>query len=241
VTNNLGSPATVNFSVEEISWDKNSNLIPRASDPRFSLKGQVEVEREVLLGEGETLRIPFKVTLPSDFPPGTHAFILSASVSGQGQGVAKVNSSLGSLWLVKSELGAKEEGRLKSFRLSGLPFLFSRQPLSAYLSYENSGNVPLNPYGLVEVKNVFGQKVTAFNVSPWTVLSQSERLRELELNSLAWKGGIYKVTLYLNRGYQDIVDQSSFYFFYLPWPSFFGVFGLILVWLVLKFKAWKKV
>jgi hypothetical protein len=97
------------------------------------------------------------------------------------------------------------------------------------ITSQNTGNVHLSPYGVIEIKDVFGRVVEQKEVEPWFVMPKSIRLRETKWNS-DFLIGKYTATLSLNRGYDNLVDQKTFDFWVIPWKVIStAVIGLILV------------
>jgi hypothetical protein len=146
----------------------------------------------------------------------------------QAQNIA-MESRVATLFYVRSAGAANEDGALAGFSLFsgatrvGRPTAAS--PIRFAISYENKGDVHLNPYGRVTVSGTFGDPRTLI-VDPWAVLPGATRMREIDLMG-PLSPGYYRAHLELNRGYKDIVDEADVAFWVMPSMLEFG-FGIVL-------------
>lgn len=192
---------------------------------------------------GETIRIPISVTVPKGALPGGRygsAVILAKPAldiaSGGSENLA-FETRIAALYFVRVSGDAKEEGILRSFGSSEGSVLSSHpgEPTQFFISYENFGDVHLNPYGGIRITSMFGED-RELVVEPWAVYPKSTRTRDIVLSG-ELVPGIYHATLELNRGYADIVDTASVRFIVLPGVRealFFAVVVLVLLMVVRK-------
>ena len=162
---------------------------------------------------------------------GTVTFSV-ASVQPEAGEDAKVVTRLGSLLFVRVPGAVAAAGELESVAVSG-----KKNQRQLLLGFNNSGSIYLNPYGLAAIKSVGIGEDRELVIDPWYVLPQSSRVREVTLPT-DLVPGIYRATVSLNRGYGDIVDQSSTVFVAWPSPKIMIILGagllLILFLLILK-------
>lgn len=229
VENGTPNPLVLSVSFEDV---EPQSVVDVASDPATLLGEKTgpyplrewmftpKNKYEIL--SGETIRIPISVSVPKNTLPGGRygsAVILAQPAldisSGGGENLA-FETRIAALYFVRVSGDAKEEGELRLFRIGGGGSLLyrSNEPLSFFISYENSGDVHLNPYGGIRITSAFGDD-RVLPVDPWAIYPKTTRTREVVLPG-GLTAGIYRATLELNRGYADIVDTESVRFAVLP-------------------------
>lgn len=241
VVNNLGREAVFTVEVEDFAGtqDLNNpvNLLGDKLGP-YSLKNYVfPATRSFRLRAGEQYTLPVMIRLSPAAPPGGlyGAVLVSANNDTEPAGVARVSTRLGSLFFVKVDGPVNEAGELRKFNSVRGSFFAGRRPILAQIVYENTGNVYLNPYAQVEVKNWFGRSVKMIRIDPWYVLPGSLRSQTVEWKYPWFSFGRYSVNLYLNKGYQNQIAIDKFTVWVFPWPLV-----LLLVLIVLVFGRFKK-
>ncbi|HEY4497852.1 MAG TPA: hypothetical protein VJC20_03830 [Candidatus Paceibacterota bacterium] len=221
VTNRLGVPARFSLEVADITG---------STDPYEGarLSGSDEVAqyfnfeaKEFTLVHGERARIPVTIRVPSSASPGeiSGAVLVSGASPERIAGSAQITSRAGALFFVRVEGGA-QEGLLRSFSLNRRV---------ATMVFENTGVSHLNPYGMIEVRNIFSKTTKVIPIDPWFVLPGSTRARSIALgDDRGW--GRFSAKLSLNRGYADIIDTKVVVFWMLPsWQWIGGLFILVLL------------
>lgn len=220
VANYLGRSAT--FSVDA------DNLRPQAygqegyiratSTDRYSFSEIVSVKKkEFFLKNGEETEVPIEIIVPTGWPPSSVAGLINLGPLsvGTSSANAQIQTRAGVLLLVRIKGQAVEAGQLEKFGLIGSRLMVAGRPLKFQVAYKNSGNVYLNPYGLVTVKTFWGQPIENRYLDPWFVLPQSIRLREVDFKTHYWPS-VYRAELNLNLGFNDQVINDSFYFLLVP-------------------------
>lgn len=229
ITNRLGR--TTNFRVDfedfigSPTGERASILLGEAKGPN-SLKDYLKSEvKEFVLNQGEKIILPIQISLPSDIEPGGfYGAVLISTIPSPGllknEDVVKSQiqlvSRLGTLFFVRTEGEVFEEGHLEKFNTLTSGKFFEKGPISFSILYRNTGSVHLDPYGVIEIKNLFGRKIGEVDIEPYFVMPKS--LREIQVR---WQReisfGKYTATLYLNRGYQNLIDKAEISFWILPW------------------------
>lgn len=230
----------INQTSDEVEFSLNvSNLISTGQswsdiglsergDP-FSLANFIFLDNAVLsLSSGEEGVISGRVVLSENVPPGSleGAVVVSSQASGEGEAIAI--SQIASLLFVRVPGDLIEDGRVLKFDTIGSNFKNQSQPLSFQVVFSNSGNTYLNPYGLIAIKNMWGREVEVLPIDPWFVLPNSLRTRELLLDTSSL-GGFYRAELVLNRGYEDILEEHTLWFFVWSWKLIALLLFLVLV------------
>jgi hypothetical protein len=248
VTNRTGRDIEFRIEIEDFTGSRNPEqttvLLGNERGP-YSLKDYLKVERtEFVLSHGERARIPVEVRIPHDAEPGGRygTVLLSAQPpktsssdnSNVAKGGAKIITRLGTLFFVRISGEVNEAGQLRAFRTLGKR-LFASGPIRFEVLYENNGNVHLNPYGIVEVTNILGNKVGEIKVDPWFAMPNSLRFREVRWDK-SFLFGRYRAHAQFNRGYQDIVDEADAIFWVIPWRVM--LFGFVILFVILLFLKW---
>lgn len=242
IKNDLGKSARFFVDVEDFVGSKSTDsaveLLEEGNSP-YSLKRYITTgTQDFILRSGESRSLLVSISLPSDVPPGGRyaAVLVSTETVGTGPITPTVRTRIGSLFFVKIDGPVKESGNLTNFGLLGGSFKIAK-PGRFFVGYENDGNVYLSPYGIIEIKNIFNQKVGEQIIDPWFVMPGSERVRDMEqVNLPGW--GIYKAELSLNRGYKDIIDKDNYYFVSIGLPAsvLILLIFLLVVWGIIKLR-----
>ena len=98
--------------------------------------------------------------------------------------------------------------------------------------FKNTGSIHLAPYGEIRIRNIFGEEVGYSELDPWFVLPNATRLREITWNR-EFLFGKYTATAYINRSYNDVVDEMSFTFWVLPWKPILFTFVVLFAFICL--------
>lgn len=236
VKNDLGRTARFKVTVEDMSGGKEpgeaEKFYGKERGP-YSLKNYILIdEDELVLAPGETRSVPVMISLPDNLPPGGlyGAVFFSESSSDQKRSGPRFATRVGSLIFLRVGGNVQENGLLKQFGLIGRQNIFDGQPASFQIVYENNSNIYVNPYGYIEIRRGrAGDVLEKIPVAPWFVLPDSTRRLEV-----AWLDrpflGRYHATLYLNRGYGDIVDKKEIDFWIMPiYFILWLLFGVIVV------------
>ena len=90
---------------------------------------------------------------------------------------------------------------------------YEKGPIKMNILFNNTGSIHLNPYGEIRIHNLFGEEVGFIELEPWFALPKSLRSREVTWDRELLFGR-YTATAYVNRGYDDIVDEVSTTFWF---------------------------
>ncbi|MEK7505066.1 MAG: hypothetical protein AAB589_02180 [Patescibacteria group bacterium] len=197
-------------------------LIEDFGPPAYSLnRFLIPAVREFALAAGETRQLPLTIKIPADQGPGGLYSSVVIGFRQAGESANSTESRLASLLFVKVPGQTQEVGELIDFgQLAGQGKLGQ-----FYLTFQNTGNVYLNPYGVITIKQqgFFSlrrdtRKEFTVPIDPWYVLPGDTRTREIGLTyppqSMSY--GHYRAEVSLNRGYQDIIDTRAITFWVLP-------------------------
>ena len=186
-------------------------------------------EQRFELDLGERARIPVTISIPPDAEPGGYygAVLVSTVRSEGGTGGAGTRSPLitrvGSLFFVTVPGDIEEAGTVRGLTLTEPQWWYESGPIDFSLLVENTGSVHLNPYGEVQITNMFGETVGFLELDPWFVLPSSLRLREFSWDR-QWLLGRYVATAEVELGFDNRTETASVAFWVLPWRIVGGTF-----------------
>lgn len=228
ITNRFGKEMKFTVGVEDFrgspTGEEAAVLLGSENGP-YSLKEFIRPElSEFTLAHGERIVLPVKIFIPSENaePGGLYGAVLisnspsEVSAAETSGGEIKAIGRIGALFFVKVKGDAREEGNLEKFTTQDSKKIYQEGPISFRVLYKNAGNVHLNPYGFIELKNILGQKIGEIEIDPYFAMPQSLRARELSWDR-KFGLGYYTATISLNRGYQNIVDRARISFWIFPW------------------------
>src|SRR5690606_36459792 len=116
-----------------------------------------------------TKKIVVSASLANNVPVGSLHSVLFVEAKPETNiiGAARVSSRVGVLFFVRVIGDEIEKGYLSSFNLNVGKFQFGNlSKPQVFISYKNEGNTYLNPYGFLEVLNIFGQTKKSVKISP---------------------------------------------------------------------------
>ncbi len=216
----------------------------------YSIKDFIKPEFTTFsLKFGERITIPVDISVPEKVEPRGYygALIVSNnpdSISGSqnidsAEGKTRLVSRIGSLFLVRVNGEGKEEGSINDFKVIGpKKSFYESRPKGFEISFKNTGNVHLVPYGTITIKNLLGKTIDSIPVNAYFSLPDSIRYREVE-----WKSGFglgrYTAELSLFKGYNSEFDNAKVSFWILPWKVLLLAFGIIAIfaWFIYYFKT----
>ncbi len=239
VTNRTGERRRFNMTTEDAegSLDINTSIVLLGDDRGpYSMKDFVSVPHtSFILNHNQRARIPVTITLPTNADPGgLYGSVLVNTVAvdaapGDTAGTvpqSAIIARIGTLFFITIPGAVEKSGELKDFMTVPHQTFFQGSPINFGLLYENRGSIHLAPYGELRIKNMLNEEVGYLKLDPWFVLPQSLRLREVTWDR-TFLFGRYTATAYINRSYEDIIDEKSYTFWVLPWKPLLGIFVVL--------------
>ncbi|MCD6500612.1 hypothetical protein J7K42_01175 [bacterium] len=247
ITNRLGKVMDFKVEIEDFegspTGERAAVLLGGKRGP-YSLKNYLNPElSEFTLAHGERMVLPVEISIPEGMEPGGLYGSVLVSTSppkeilkkeaGKVKGQIRIVGRIGSLFFVRVKGKAKEDGKLEKFDTADSKRFYQKGPISFSILYRNTGNVHLDPYGLIEIKNLLGKKIGEIEIDPYFAMPKSLRYREVK-----WERGLalgrYTATLSLNRGYKNIIDRASINFWILPWKILLiaGIAIFFIIWFI---------
>lgn len=253
VTNRYGAEMRFTLVIEDFgSPDSGNDVIKLLGSEKgpYSLRDYLKPDTMTfVLQHGDRATIPVNVEIPKDATPGGlyGAVIVTTESTDpldlvreeEVSGGLKFVSRVASLFFVRINGEVKEEGKVSEFK-TGKKW-YKGGPVNFSWLYQNTGNVYNNPFGILEIKNLYGTVVDQITINPYFVMPSSTRLTE-KTWSRDFMLGRYKATLQLNRGYGDNIDTKTIYFWVLPWKVIaIMLVGLFLILAIIRgIRRWFK-
>jgi hypothetical protein len=241
VTNRTGERRRFNITVEDAmgSQDVGTSIVLLGDDRGpYSVRDYVTVPHTSFdLDHNQRARIPVTISLPADAEPGgLYGSVLIDTVAieaqpGDSAGTvpqSAIVARIGTLFFITIPGAVEKDGNLEDFTTVPERTFYQGGPITFGLLYENRGSIHLAPYGELRIKNMFGEEVGFLELDPWFVLPQSLRLREVTWNR-DFLFGKYTATVYINRSYDDQIDELSYSFWVLPWKLVLGAFAALFI------------
>ena len=225
LSNRMGSEKTFTVVVEDfVGSESTEQPVVLLGDQRgpYSLQDYLVVpSQEMTVGHTERIVIPITVSVPTDAEPGgRYGSVLfqtkSESIENGAKPSASIISRIGVLFFVTVPGDLKYEGNVEKFDTAFGKRVYDSGPIGFEILYRNTGNVHVNPYGRISVRNMFGSEVGAVELDPWFAMPEFLRLREVTWDR-GWLFGKYKAVLSINKGYDNLVETREVVFYVLPW------------------------
>jgi hypothetical protein len=232
VTNRISDNRLFRLEVDDIVGSKDGSSAVSLTDGArgpYSIRDYLSFpDITFKLNLGERARIPVTISIPANAEPG--GFYGSVLVSTERAPEDNIESSrspviarIGSLFFLTVGGDVKRSGVVKGIEPLGNKHWFNQGPITFGILYENTGSVHVNPYGELRIRNIFGEEVGFVELEPWFVLPKSLRNREITW-SREFLLGRYTATAYINRGYDDVIDEVRTSFWVVPWIWLAGGF-----------------
>jgi hypothetical protein len=241
VANRIDDNRVFNLEVEDVAGSADGSrsvqLLGEERGP-YTVKDYITFpEKSFTLDLGDRARIPVTISLPPDAEPGGYyGSVLVSTVKGAersevGESTTEspIVARISTLFFITVPGDIKKSGEMKELSLINKPWWYEKGPIDFNILYENTGSIHLNPYGEIRIKNIFDEEVGFMELEPWFVLPKSLRSKEVKWDREMLLGR-YVATAYINRGYDDVVDEKSVVFWVLPWKLMVGTFvGIFII------------
>lgn len=220
-TNSTNSNITLLLSVQDFSELEDAyrlNFLNQkdAQNYKYSLSSWVSFEnKNIQLAPGEKKTVKIFIDKNRITKGGHYASILAEILQEEAEKQVQVKAVLSSLLFVRASTGLEvEDGKISSFApiRDGLEF-----PDSFMLRFQNSGNVHVVPYGLIEVYDMFGNIVSKGILNEGSLDALPESIRRYDIISKTDKKvllpGFYTAKIAMHFGKQDKKLSTSVKFF----------------------------
>jgi hypothetical protein len=221
--NTTSDPVQLSFKAQDFTeleegWKVKFLEEKDAQNYSYSLSSWLEFERQTLeLNPNEQRELKVRVKKDALSPGGHYATVLAeVTQKPNEEGQISVRGILSSLVFVRASTGNEiEKAEITSFTPASNPiFTF---PKKVVLRLNNTGNTELVPYGLVEIKDIFGNTVAKSAVNEDSLITLPETIRrydvEIKPTGPFLFPGIFKANLTAEYGKnpQKLTRQIKFF------------------------------
>lgn len=208
-TNSSTIPVELALSLEDVRELEDRNpvglLDPKeAGNYKYSLSSWAYLSSQtLLLNPGETGSVKVSITKDKLSPGGHYGSVLAEIHQSNGDKKnVKVKGVLVSLLFVRASTGSQiEEAKIADFASNEMTITF---PEKFAFHFQNTGNVDLTPYGLLELKNSGGKTIAKGIVNEDSLITLPEAIRKYDVSAKPLGGlilpGKYTATLSLHFG-----------------------------------------
>ncbi len=159
-------------------------------------------EDTFIIGPNETKSIDVLIMVPDDAPPGSHfgAVNISSQAPQLEQTGAAVSYGVNGIVTIRVAGDALESALIRSFSTDR--FIYSNKDVTFTARIENEGNVLVRPFGLIEVRNMYGAEVAQidFNSSRASVFPNTARSFSANWEEDGLGFGRYEAVISLSYG-----------------------------------------
>jgi len=166
------------------------------------------------LKSNEQKEVTALVTIPESAAGGHYgSFVFSVVGEAPEPGTASLAQEVASLFLMKISGEVREDLILTDFKV---PRFMEFGPIPMELKYKNSGNVHIKPFGLINVRNIFGRTVKDVVVRGETnVFPGATRVLRASLDK-KFMIGLFTAEVLVNYGAKNENLTSTVNFFVFP-------------------------
>lgn len=211
--NRSNNALPINVRVEDFTAKGDEGQVELTANSPYSVANWTKISPDSFtLEPGEEQEVTATIDAPSDAAGGRFgSFVFSVKPDETGGNAASVTQEIASLFLVKVNGPVDEKLTLKSFSASK----FSEfGPVAMNLTFANEGNVHVKTFGLVNVTDMFGNKVADVVVKGTNVFPQAERSVKAMLDK-QFLFGNYSATavMYYGSTNQNLTSTTTFFVF----------------------------
>lgn len=195
----------------------------------------VQGEHPFVFKVGESRRIPYTITAPSDAEPGSHFGVIffKATRLEDAEAQLKVGTQVGMLVFVTVPGDFVQSGKIGTF---SAPRFVQHAPVGFELLFENTGTVHFEPKGTITITNIFGTTVGEIPISGQVVLPTGVRTMKFSWDTKGLLLGIYtaRAVVYDGEGNELTSNETSFIAFPL-WYAFGILVSIIVLFGIIHF------
>ncbi|CAN5146889.1 hypothetical protein BH09PAT1_BH09PAT1_8780 [soil metagenome] len=213
ITNQSNKSVTMSVHIEDFSASGDEGQVALSQGGQYSVTSWAKVTpSSFTLGPNEEQEVTATISVPKSAAGGRYGSFVFAVKAPEATGnAATVSQQIASLFLLRIN-GAVNE-RLAITEMSS-PTFQEFGPVKMNIKFENTGNVHVKTYGLINVRDVFGNKVADIVVPGTNVFPDAARIVQSSLNKM-FLIGPYTATALMYYGSQNdvLTAQTTFYVF----------------------------
>jgi hypothetical protein len=218
VTAKLRNPGSktlpIKVSIEDFSAQGEEGAVAIGANSKYSITSWTTVSPDQFsLAPGESKTVTATITAPSDAAGGHYgSFVFSVVPPNANKNTAaSISQEVASLFLVRVNGPVNEKLILKGM---SAPAFSEYGPVPFTLDFKNEGNVHVKTFGLINVRDMFGNKVDDVVVTGTNVFPGAERLIQAKLNKQFLIGSFTATAvMYYGTQNQNLLAETSFIVF----------------------------
>lgn len=174
VRNTSEQTLPVKVRVENFTANGEEGQIALSENDQNSISSWTKISPQSFsLAPGESQDVVATISVPkSGIAGGQYGSLIFSVAGNKEQNAAAVSQEVASLFLLR--ISGDIDERLTLLTMSANPFS-EYGPVPLTMKFENTGNVHVKPYGLINITDMFGQRVTDIVVPGQNVLPGSIR------------------------------------------------------------------
>lgn len=246
------------FENFEPSGDTGSPKFVGASD---GLATWLQTESSVSIDTGETVKVPYTITIPADAEAGGYFAAIFWGEQDPGiktAGEVAIGGKLGVLILLRVAGDIEEEAGISNFGISNGNKIQTGVPINFSYRFSNSGGDRVVPLGDISIKNTLGMLTATIpaNINEGSVLPNSARkfqaiwgdsassstgfIQSAKQQFSNFHFGFYKAEIAVVYGATNQSVADSFWFIIIPWQLLvvFSFILLVAIFALRKYNAW---
>ncbi len=236
-TNNTDSDINLLLSVKDFTELEDSYRLSflegkDAANYKYSLSSWISFEnKNIQLSPNESKTIKVFIDKNRITKGGHYASVLAEIIQPKTDKQVVIKAVLSSLLFVRASTGNEiEDGKILSFKPSrdGVD-----NPESFSLRFQNNGNVHVVPYGIVKIKDIFGNQIAKGILNENSLDALPESIRRYEINikrdSNFLIPGFYTAELNLHFGKSDTNLNAKVTYFTQGSINFIVVISVIVI------------
>jgi hypothetical protein len=203
----------IKVSVEDFTAEGDEGATAIVANSPYSITSWTKLSpSKFSLAPGDEQVVTATITAPANAAGGHYgSFVFSVTSDTQQKNAAAVTQEVASLFLVRVNGPVNEKLTLTSM---SAPAYSEFGPVPFTLDFSNEGNVHVKPFGLINVQDMFGNKVADIVVSGENVFPGAQRLITAQLDK-KFLIGRYSATalMYYGAHNQNLTAETSFVVF----------------------------
>jgi hypothetical protein len=234
VRNKSNKTVPVTVRVEDFTATGDEGQVELTADSPYSASKWTKVSPQKFdLEPGEEREVTASISVPKSGVAGGHygSFVFSIVPEGGDPNSAAVAQEVASLFLLRVNGDVYEKLELSSFTTKSF---FEYGPVPFEMKFINTGNVHTKPYGLINITDMFGNRVTDIVVPGKNILPNANRVIESMLNKKFLFGKYTATAIMYYGGSQNVSLTAQTSFIVFPWKIALGL--LVIIFILVKMK-----
>lgn len=229
VTNKTNAALPMSVHIEDFLAKGEEGLVALTTNSQYSITSWTKVSpTHFTLQAGEQKEVTATITVPTGVAGGRYGSFVFATDTEKKGGTASVSQEIASLFLLRISGKVNEVLEISDIQA---PAYSEFGPIPVNIKFTNKGNIHVKTYGLVNVTDMFGNKVEDIVVKATNVFPDSNRIVTATLNK-KFLFGSYKVTAIMYYGsdqLQTVTATTKFFAF----PTRLAVGAVVILFLLL--------